>query len=112
MSSKQQDECISSCSIISLSSILFPSEAEEVNAENLQKKICAAPIDEDFEANVLPNLELLLDKFSLECQLFLPKKSSESKSSNGKKCNIKSKMGDTAVEFVIRSGVLKRMRFN
>jgi hypothetical protein len=113
--SQSGGDCTSTCSVMNISYLLFGdspgSGGTDANSTALKRSIVSTPIDGDFKRNVLPNLELLLDGHGVECNLYLPKKHAASSSS--KKCNIKSKLNEGAVEFVIRSGgVLKRMRFS
>jgi hypothetical protein len=86
------------------------SSSEE--AESIIDSILTASVLPNYQEKVLPQLEILLDKHGIESVVYLPSKGGGQLAS-GKKCMIRSYMGQARVEFRVRSaGELKKMKFD
>jgi hypothetical protein len=81
-------------------------------AESIIDSILTASVLPNYQEKVLPQLEILLDKHGIESVVYLPSKGGGQMAS-GKKCMIRSYMGQARVEFRVRSaGELKKMKFD
>ena len=87
-------------------------ESQQDEVESIIDSILTGSVLPNYAERVLPQLEVLLDKHGIESIIYLPSRAG-GQLPVGKKCMIRSAMGQARVEFRVRSaGELKKMKFD